>query len=141
MKREINRIVVHCAATPPSMDIGVEEIRKWHVKGNGWADIGYHYVIRRNGLVEVGRKNEVQGAHAKGYNVDSLGVCLVGGIDEFDKPEANFTFAQYLSLVELLEELQDKYGHDIDIRGHKDLPGVTKSCPCFDVRSLMKGLE
>ena len=66
--RDINLIVIHCSATPPDQKIGAEEIRDWHVNGNKWSDIGYHYVIRRNGVIDVGRDVSVAGAHAKGYN-------------------------------------------------------------------------
>ena len=61
MPRDINTVVVHCAATKPSMDIGAKEIRRWHVDGNGWADIGYHYVIRRSGCIDSGRDRDNDG--------------------------------------------------------------------------------
>lgn len=77
--REINLIVVHCTYSRPSMDIGVEEIRKWHVEGNSWTDIGYHYVIRRDGTIEDGRPIERPGAHVKGHNSNSIGIAWVGG--------------------------------------------------------------
>ena len=84
--RQIDHIIVHCSYTPPSMDIGAETIREWHTlpkpKGRGWSDIGYHWVIRRNGTVEAGRSEERAGAHAKGYNQDSIGICLIGGKSE-----------------------------------------------------------
>ena len=82
--RDINQIIVHCSATPPSMIVGADDIRKWH-KARGWSDIGYHYVIKRNGVTEKGRDITRVGAHAKGHNEDSLGVVLIGGIDEDGK--------------------------------------------------------
>ena len=79
------------------MDIDAETIRDWHVNGNGWSDIGYHYVIKRNGLVEAGRPVSISGAHAKGHNADSIGICLVGGmLEDMSKADANFSLAQYL---------------------------------------------
>ncbi len=133
--RHIDKIVVHCAATRPSMDIGVEEIRQWHTEGNGWSDIGYHYVIRRNGLVEDGRDESSAGAHAKGHNASSLGICLVGGMSEdMARSDANFTLAQYISLAQLVHQLKERY--DItSVKGHRDLS--TKACPSFDVAALL----
>ena len=63
------------------MDIGAKEIKAWH-KGKGWKDIGYHYVIRLNGKVELGRPLEKMGSHVVGYNRDSVGVCYVGGVED-----------------------------------------------------------
>jgi Negative regulator of beta-lactamase expression len=134
--RPIRSIIVHCSATPPDMDIGVETIDGWH-RDRGWASIGYHYVIRRNGRVETGRNIEHPGAHARGANQDSVGVCLVGGTDADDKTkaEANFTLTQYRALEELVWTLRGRYG-SLEVMGHRDLPGVRKACPCFDVRCL-----
>ncbi len=124
-------IVVHCSATHHNQDIGVREIDKWH-RNQGWQKIGYHKVIRRNGEIENGRGDEEIGAHAHGYNPISLGICLVGGIDESGKSENNFTFAQFESLAELLEKYTQRYPL-AKVVGHRDLPKVKKDCPCFDV--------
>ena len=102
--RKINWLVIHTAATRPSMDIGVKEIRQWH-KAKGWSDIGYHYVIRRDGRVEKGRPESRVGAHVAGYNRDSIGICLVGGVSENLVPENNYTEAQWKALEELLHKL------------------------------------
>lgn len=126
-------IVVHCSATPPSMDIGREEIREWHLD-RGFSDIGYHWVIRRNGDVEAGRPGGDIGAHAQGYNSLSVGLCLVGGVDGMLRPDANFTRAQYDQLESLLIGLQHAYP-EATIVGHRDLPEVTKACPSFDVKA------
>ncbi len=124
-------LVIHCSATPPSMDIGVSEIDQWH-KDRGWRGVGYHYVVRRDGTVEKGREDHVVGAHAKGYNSKSLSICLVGGVDADTKPQDNFTPEQKNALRTLIKELRGKY--DIySIVGHRDLPGVAKACPSFDV--------
>jgi hypothetical protein len=133
--RPIELIVIHAAATPENMDIGVAEIREWHID-RGMRDIGYHDVIRRNGLIEKGRNIERAGAHAKGYNSHSIGICLVGGVDVDDISEAefNFTRPQMASLNKLLDLYKIEFP-DAEVVGHKDLPGVTKACPCFDVKS------
>lgn len=129
--RDIDAIVIHCAATPPDVDVGVEEIRDWHVNGNGWSDVGYHYIVRRNGMIEGGRPVEEPGAHAKGHNANSIGICLVGGVDAENRPDSNYTRAQWASLARIVRSLRASYP-DARILGHRDLPGVTKACPSFD---------
>lgn len=127
-------LVVHCAATKPTMDIGLREIRQWH-RERGWLDIGYHYVIRRDGTVEVGRPQDVIGAHVEGHNSESLGICMAGGIDASGKPENNFTAAQFESLRALLDKLKADYP-SARIVGHRDLD-PKKACPSFDVASWL----
>lgn len=129
-KAAVRFIAVHCAATPPDADVGVEDIRKWH-KDKGWADVGYHYVIRRDGTLEAGRSMEYQGAHVQGHNHESIGICLVGGVNKANQPDANFTAAQYASLESLILALLPRYP-GAAVRGHRDFPGVTKACPSFD---------
>jgi N-acetyl-anhydromuramyl-L-alanine amidase AmpD len=119
------------------MDIGVKEIRDWHVNGNGWSDIGYHYVIRRNGEVEVGRPESVAGAHTRGSNSNSIGICLVGGEhrDGGDqKADANFTLHQWAALAILLKELRVKYPA-ASVSGHRTYDSH-KTCPTFDAAAL-----
>lgn len=127
--RPIEKIIVHCSATPPHMDIGANEIQQWHIE-RGFSGIGYHFVIRRNGDVEIGRPVEVIGAHTRGHNSDSIGICLVGG-----NSDADFTYAQYKTLVKLIEELQDVYGRHVSVHGHRDF--ADKACPCFNVQELL----
>ncbi len=129
--RTIKHIVVHCSATRRSMDIGAKEIRKWH-KDKGWNDIGYHYVIRRDGSVEKGRKENVIGAHVKGYNKHSIGICMVGGVDGYNDPQDNFTSDQYETLRLLIDGQKEKHPK-AKVLGHRDFPNVNKACPCFDV--------
>ena len=133
MTRHIDLVVVHCTATKPSQNINIDDVRQWHVD-KGWSDVGYHYVIDRQGALQHGRPEASKGAHAKGYNALSIGVCLVGGVDEQGVPDANFTKAQYDTLKFLLNNLTVKYP-DARVLGHRDLPGVHKQCPCFDVQS------
>ena len=130
-------IVVHCTATRPSMDIGRVEVDAWH-RHRGFLGIGYHYIIRRDGVVEVGRSEEAIGAHAKGYNSTSVSIALVGGVTEDDVQvaEDNFTSDQLEALYELVTDLQKKYP-DAQVLGHRDLKGVTKECPSFDVRDWL----
>lgn len=128
--REINLIVIHCADTPATMDIGAKDIRKWHVEERGWRDIGYHFVIRRDGTIETGRSKATAGAHAKGYNGFSLGVCLVGGKGGF-----NFTQKQITGMNVLVNLLCEEFPA-AEVVGHCDLDPVNKPyCPGFDVKS------
>lgn len=136
---DIQYIAVHCSATPAKMDIGVPEIRRWH-KQKGWLDIGYHFVIRRDGTLEGGRPENQQGAHVEGYNHCSIGVCLVGGLAKDAKTaENNFTEDQMQELAALLLELRQRYPNAV-VQGHRDFLDVHKDCPSFDVRAWMKGL-
>lgn len=130
--KSVNFLVVHCAATKATMDIGATEIRSWH-RQRGWMDIGYHYVIRRNGAIEKGRPDDRPGAHARGFNHLSLGICLVGGVAKDGKtPENNFTSDQFHALRRLLIGLNATFP-EARILGHRDLPNVYKGCPSFDV--------
>jgi len=136
--REIKKIIVHCAATPPSMDIGAEEIDSWH-RERGFDSIGYHYVIRRDGRLEKGRSIGIAGAHARGHNFNSIGVCLVGGVDDEGQPENNFTRQQMKHLRKLLDFLTLTF--EREAFGHRDMFGVSKACPSFDLRDWYYGNE
>lgn len=134
---DIKYIVVHCSATPPNSLIGMEEINRWH-KALGWNSIGYHFVIRRNlsslgGLVEVGRPLNYIGSHVSGYNSKSIGVCMVGGINNSHKSENNFSTEQFIVLEKVLKFLIEIFPKAM-IQGHRDFPNVKKDCPCFDVK-------
>ena len=137
-RKETKYIAVHCAATPAGMDIGVKEIDRWH-RTKGFLKVGYHFVVRRGGQLEIGRDEDEIGAHVQGYNAVSIGVCLVGGVDADDvsKAENNFTEEQFSTLRTLLERLQIQYP-DAEVLGHRDFPDVAKACPSFDVRAWLK---
>lgn len=129
-------IAIHCSATPTTMNIGVKEVRQWH-RAKGWIDVGYHFIIRRDGTVELGRPVDTVGAHVEGYNPTSIGICLIGGVDKNNKAEDNFTAEQYAALKRLLTDLQQAYPNAA-VQGHRDFPNVKKDCPCFDVRAWVK---
>lgn len=132
--RRIDHLVVHCAATPPSLDIGRDEIDQWH-KARGWSGIGYHFVIRRDGTVESGRPLERAGAHVAGHNRHSVGICLVGGVAADGRtPEPNFMPEQWKALRRVLFDLRRRWP-SVEILGHRDFAGVAKACPSFDVRA------
>ena len=130
-------IVIHCSATSEKQNFGAADIDKWH-RSKGWACIGYHYVIKRDGTLEVGRKESQVGAHVADWNSVSLGICLIGGIDADDptKAEDNYTPEQWTSLIKLLKDLKTRYPK-AKIQGHRDFPKVAKACPCFDVKTWL----
>jgi N-acetylmuramoyl-L-alanine amidase len=129
-------IVIHAADTYKRMDIGAKEIDRWHRDRGFFNGIGYHFVIRRNGLVEKGRPQDSLGAHVEGYNSRSLGVCMVGGRSDKDTPEDNFTKEQYKSLLDLVIQLKHTYPKAI-VLGHREL-NKHKACPCFDAVAWWK---
>jgi N-acetyl-anhydromuramyl-L-alanine amidase AmpD len=135
---KIDKITVHCSATKPSMSTTVDDIRRWHTdprpKGNGWSDIGYHFVIERNGEIKKARPINEVGAHVKGHNTGNIGICLVGGMSEDGKPEFNYSLDQMASLEFLIRRQRDKYGYDIEVLGHNDLD-PNKTCPNFNVKA------
>ncbi|MGS2743590.1 N-acetylmuramoyl-L-alanine amidase [Halomonas sp. LS-001] len=135
-------ITIHCSATRASQYVDAAEIRRWHVDGNGWRDIGYHYVIKRDGTVEKGRSENVMGAHVGGHNTGNIGICLVGGVAEDGKtPENNFTPAQWAALEPLLKDLHGRYPQAV-IMGHNGFPGhESRGCPCFDWRTYRDQLH
>lgn len=134
----VGLLVVHCSATKPSMDWGRAEIDKSH-RQRGFFEIGYHFVIKRNGQVEQGRPLNRQGAHAAGYNHISVGVVMVGGVAERDHriPENNFTLAQFAALEGVLKSLRRQFPQ-ARIVGHGELPKVAKACPSFNVQAWLK---
>lgn len=130
MKRKAtNYIVIHCAATKATMDVGAKEIRSWH-KAKGWADIGYHGVIRRDGKFERGRDLEETGAHEQTRNRDSVAICLIGGLSADGKAQDNFTPAQFATLLTKVNEWLAIYPK-AKVSGHNFWePG--RGCPSFD---------
>lgn len=132
--RDIRKIFIHCSATLPSHEITVDTIRKWHVEDRGWSDIGYHYVITTDGEVHDGRPVEKKGAHVRGQNHDSIGICLIGGVDEHWQPVANFTEAQWKTLARLVRILKAEYT-GATVHGHNEFS--SKACPSFDVQDWL----
>lgn len=127
-KPSLRYITVHCSATQAAMDIGVDEIRQWHL-ARGWRDIGYHFVIRRCGVVELGRPLSKMGAHVRGHNKGNIGICLIGGTDKALQAQDNFTLAQRKALFGLIAQLQHQFEiKDEDVRGHNGWDS-SKACP------------
>jgi N-acetylmuramoyl-L-alanine amidase len=136
--RQIKKIVIHCSATPRNKDFSAEDIRDWHVKGNGWDDIGYHYIVRLDGRMEYGRMVDKYGAHVKGHNYDTIGICYIGGMDkEMKEWEDTRTDKQKESLLLLIKTLK-KFHPKAKIVGHRDLS--TKACPSYDALDEYKNI-
>lgn len=141
----IHTIVVHCSATKEGQDISASDIDYWH-RNNGWSGIGYHKVIRLNGAVENGRPFFQTGAHVAGNNTNTIGICLIGGLDSAGKPKNTFTTEQMNSLYNELVNLTLLCPNLKEIKGHRDFsPDLNgdgqitkdewiKDCPCFDVK-------
>lgn len=135
--RKITEIIIHCTATPEGKDYDIPTIRAWHLK-RGFSDIGYHYVISRDGTIMKGRDESVIGAHCTGHNSISIGVCYVGGLEKDGKtPKDTRTPAQKKSLLDLLHELKNKYPM-VKIYSHRDF--ANKACPCFDATKEYKNI-
>tara|TARA_A100000172_G_C3043532_1_gene111490 strand:+ start:1421 stop:1834 length:414 start_codon:yes stop_codon:yes gene_type:complete len=131
--RQINKIIVHCSATREGQDIPVETIKKWHIEGRGWSDIGYHFYIDINGKIQKGRDIAKIGAHCKGQNRNSIGLCYCGGVEADGKtPKDTRTDEQKDALLAVLRTLKAMYPEAI-IHSHNDY--ANKACPSFDATS------
>lgn len=128
----VKYIAIHCSATPGNRNIGAKELDRMH-RERGFLMIGYHRVIRRDGTLENGRRLDQVGAHVEGHNSESIGICMVGGVNKLLVPEDNFTLDQYHALAMLLIELHLQFPKAIT-QGHRDFPNVAKACPSWDVK-------
>lgn len=129
--RKITKLIVHCSATRQGLNVTPEQIDSWHRK-RGFRCIGYHYVITIDGTVHTGRPVNQIGAHCKGQNFESIGICYVGGIGADGKPADTRTEAQRHALAGLIKELKAK--HPLaTIHGHNEF--ANKACPCFSVKT------
>lgn len=127
MNRKINKIIVHCTATNEGYDFHADDINRWHLY-RGFRKIGYHWVVCLNGSVEPGRPECEIGAHTKGENLSSIGVCYVGGLRK-GQPADTRTPAQKRALRALITELKGRYP-TATVHGHREF--AAKACPCFD---------
>lgn len=143
-RRRITEIIVHCTATADGKDFTVKEIRQWHTMpvskgGRGWSDIGYHYVIYRDGRILSGRDPNISGAHCLDHNTQSLGIAYVGGLDAQGKiPKDTRTDAQRKSMLALLRRLLAMHP-GAKVYGHCEL--ASKACPSFNPDTLRDELR
>lgn len=130
--RRIDEIIIHCSATPEGKDFSVDDIRRWHLARN-FSDIGYHYVIYRDGSVHPGRPMAQVGAHCTGHNSRSIGVCYIGGCSSDGvTPKDTRTPEQRTALVNLVASLRKKYPA-ASVHGHNEF--AAKACPSFYVKN------
>lgn len=129
-------IVVHCSATRCNRPYTLEQLEHDHVKVNGWRYIGYHYYITRDGTIHACRPEERMGAHARGYNAHSIGICYEGGLSPSGCIADTRTPEQKAAMASLIANLRRRYPTIRTVLGHRDLPGVQKACPCFDATQL-----
>lgn len=136
----IRYLILHCSATRCNHDYTVEQLMRDH-KARGFRTIGYHFYVRRNGVVTQHRRLLEVGAHCRPFNRCSIGICYEGGLDEHGHPADTRTREQTEQLILLLMKLLKLFPHAC-IRGHRDMPGVIpKACPCFDCRTVFGYLE
>lgn len=134
--RIINEIIVHCSATKEGQDFTTADIKRWHL-ARGFSDIGYHYVIYRDGSIHTGRNVNISGAHCVGHNSHSIGVCYIGGLDKNLKPKDTRTDAQKDALLKLLKQLKQLYPKAA-IYPHSKF--ANKACPCFNAEAEYRNL-
>ena len=128
--RHITLIVIHCSAVKPDQQSSAAQIDSWHRQRGFHLGIGYHYVIRRDGTLEMGRLEYMVGAHCKNHNQHSIGVCYEGGLDIRGYPDDTRTPQQRETMRQLINELRERYPKAIVV-GHHNLNPL-KACPCFD---------
>jgi N-acetylmuramoyl-L-alanine amidase len=128
--RHIDKIILHCSATLPGQRVDVETITRWH-KQRGFKTIGYHFFIDRSGTIHAGRPLEQQGAHCKGQNAHSIGICYEGGLNKEGKPLDTRTILQRIAMKELVAQLMGQFP-GATVHGHREF--ANKACPCFDVQ-------
>lgn len=126
--RSISLLVIHCSATLPGQSATVEDIDRWH-RQRGFSCIGYHFYITVDGMIWRGRPISQVGAHCKGYNAHSIGICYEGGLDCEGHPCDTRTLLQKAALVALINKLKQEFS-TADVVGHCDL-NLHKACPCF----------
>ncbi|MDE5774186.1 MAG: N-acetylmuramoyl-L-alanine amidase [Muribaculaceae bacterium] len=152
--RTINKLIVHCTATPEGEDYSIDSINNSHKARNFsyYIDpdtkekrhIGYHYIIQRDGTIVRCRPENVRGCHTSNHNYDSIGISYIGGcpersVKDWDKKGKDTrTEAQKASIVKLLKELKGRY-RNAEIYGHRDF--AAKACPSFDARTEYKHLS
>lgn len=143
MGREINKIIVHCSDSSDKLDQGFMEVNQWHKERGfeGWTPdteenriyCGYHYIVRRDGTIEIGRPEYVIGAHCYLHNKESIGVCWMG--------RREISSDQYRALIGLLRVICLKYAiNPKRVYGHYEM-NQGKTCPNLDMEKLRDMLE
>lgn len=136
--RNIERVILHCSATREGDDISADDIRRWHIARN-FRDIGYHFVVRLDGTIESGRPISQVGAHSKGQNKDSIGICYIGGLDENAKPKNTMTIEQKIYIGAICRALCYALNKPLSLHGHREFSN--KACPSFEIAAEFGGLR
>ena len=129
--RKLTRIILHCSATEEGKKYYLEDIKRWHMDGNGWIDVGYHFVIELDGKLRQGRDLDVCGSHTRYHNSSTIGVCYIGGLKN-GEPIDTMTSMQELTWLELVRSLRVVFGN-LSVHGHNEYSD--KACPSFDVQT------
>ncbi len=146
-------LVIHCTATPEDREVSSQEIRRWHTDpvskgGRGWKQVGYTDLIHLDGKVErlVGNNEDAEvdpweiTNGAKGYNSVSRHIVYAGGLAKDGKTAKDTrTAAQLKAMTDYVRDFHRRFPQ-IKIVGHRDLPGVSKACPSFDVAGWLKSI-
>jgi len=146
--RTMDIIVIHCSATKENKDYSVEDIKKWHIQ-RGFKDIGYHFVIKLDGTIEIGRPLDKVGAHVTNHNENTIGICYIGGLDANNRAKDTRTDKQKESLSNLITFLKTfipikeikghrDYSKDLNNNGIIEPNEYMKECPCFEVKKEYK---
>ena len=137
--RSIHKVIIHCSASPEGVHYDVEDIRNWHL-ARGFSDVGYHFVITIDGLVQPGRPLDQQGAHTRSHNGDSIGICYIGGVEATRerKPKDTMTADQERALGKLIQGLRIVLGKELTLYGHNEFS--KKACPSFIVSQRLPWL-
>ena len=138
--RTINRVILHCSATKEDQDIDAATIRSWHTSPpRNWSDIGYHFVVKLDGTIESGRSINRVGAHTKGHNKDSIGICYIGGLDCSGHPKNTMTMPQSIAIKRLCRALCLVLLQPLYLHGHREYS--SKACPSFEVSEVFQSLQ
>lgn len=136
----VRYLILHCSATRCDRNYTAGQLLRDH-QARGFRTVGYHFYIRKNGVLTQHRKLLEVGAHCRPYNRCSIGVCYEGGLDELGRPADTRTPEQTRRLTELFRKLLTLFPKAV-IRGHRDMPGaVPKACPCLDAHDVFVFLE
>ena len=146
--RTMDTIVIHCSATKEGKDYSIEDIKKWHLQ-RGFKDVGYHFVIKLDGTIEIGRPLNKIGAHVANHNTNTIGICYIGGLSKNNKAKDTRAEEQKESLLNLITILKSfipikeikghrDYSKDLNNNGIIESNEFMKDCPCFDVQKEYK---
>lgn len=144
------RIIIHDSHTKPDIE-DIDGVTVWHKKAEdasghmGLVTCGYHYVIERDGRIVIMRPKDLVGAHTSGHNMDSIGICWVGGRDAQGRADENCTYEQRKAIIRLCQELMDHYGKKLHIKGHSEVQAYRDAsmpkCPMMDMNQLREDIS